>query len=215
MKTRILLADDHRLVREGLRTLLERAGHEIVGEAADGRAAVELAAALEPELVLLDVSMPRLNGIEAARAILAARPSTRIVMLSMHDDLRYVVESLRAGALGYLLKDAALEELLAMLPHVLAGRICLHPAVSGRLVREFLERGAREEASVFTLLSPREREVLQLIAEGRGTREIADGLHLSVKTVESHRAQIREKLGLGTVADLTRYALKEGLIRLD
>jgi DNA-binding NarL/FixJ family response regulator len=212
---RILLADDHKLFIDGLGSLLERRpGLEIVGAARDGLSAVELASDLNPNIILMDVSMPRLNGIEAARKILSENPSIKIIMLSMHADRRYVVEALRAGARGYLLKDSAAEELLSVLERVSAGEICLTNKISQQIIQDYLRVSDAETSTAFTVLSPREREVLQLLAEGHSTKEIAARLSISVKTVETHRSQIMNKVNLHSVAELTKYAIREGLTQV-
>lgn len=216
MTIRLVVADDHKLFRDGLRLLLERrADLEVVGEAADGREVVRLAASLRPDLVVLDVSMPGLNGIEAARVIREHDPSVRIAMLSMHADRRYVLESLKAGASAYLLKDDGFDELVRAIPRILAGHLVLAERVGEQVVQEYLALARREGDSAFDRLSPREREVLQLIAEGRSTKEIAALQDVSVKTVETRRQQIMEKLDLHSVAELTKYAIREGLTSLE
>jgi DNA-binding NarL/FixJ family response regulator len=213
--TRILLADDHKLFIDGLGSLLaRRAGIEIVGAARDGLTAVGMAAELKPNVILMDISMPKLNGIEATRKILAENPSIHVVMLSMHADRRYVVESLRAGARGYLLKDSASEELLAVLDRVSAGEIYLSNKMSGEIIQDYLRVAETDDSSAYTVLSPREREVLQLLAEGNPTKEIAGRLSVSVKTIETHRKQIMDKLDLHSVAELTKYAIREGLTQI-
>jgi DNA-binding NarL/FixJ family response regulator len=215
MKRRILLADDHRILRDGLRRLLEeRADLEVVGEAEDGRQCVEAARELKPDMVIIDVAMPGMNGIEATRRILHDRPSTRVLALSMHSDRRYVTRILQAGASGYLLKDAAFDELSRAIDTLLEGRVYLSPDVAGVVVHDYL--GKLDTASSGeVVLSPREREVLQLLAEGRATKEIASDLDVSVKTVETHRKNIMDKLGLRSIAELTKYAVREGLTPLD
>ncbi|HSG26986.1 MAG TPA: response regulator transcription factor [Candidatus Krumholzibacterium sp.] len=214
--TRILLADDHRLMTEGLKALLDRSpGFEVAGIALDGIEAVEMAAEERPDIVILDVSMPRLNGVEAARQILRDLPETRIIMLSMHADRRFVQESLKVGARGYILKESASNEVLQAIKAVSRGEFFLSPPLRDRVINEFIELirdGDVEEASP---LSPREREVLQLVAEGRSTKEIAGTLNVSVKTIESHRRQIMEKLDLHSVAELTKYAVRTGLTTLE
>jgi DNA-binding NarL/FixJ family response regulator len=212
---RILMADDHKLFIDGLGSLLDRhPSTQVVGAARDGLAAVRLAVELKPDLILMDVSMPELNGIEAARKILGACPSVRIIMLSMHSDHRFVVEALRAGARGYLLKDSASEDLLAAIERVSAGEIYLSSRMSGEVLLDFISGDSGGEPSVFSVLSPREREVLQLVAEGHSTKDIAAHLSVSVKTIETHRKQIMDKLDLHSVAELTKYAVREGLTQI-
>nr|MBN2277305.1 response regulator transcription factor [candidate division Zixibacteria bacterium] len=216
MRTRILLADDHKLFTDGLRSLLaERADFEVIGEAGDGLTAVDLAREKKPHIILMDISMGGLNGIEATRRILADHPKIRIVMLSMHSDRRYVVESFRAGAAGYLLKDSALDELITALQTVLRNDYYLSSGITNIVIRDYIKLTDDEQTTAFSLLSSREREVLQLVAEGKSTKEIAAFLNLSVKTIETHRKQIMEKLNIHSVAELTKYAIREGLTRLE
>ncbi len=216
MTVRLVLGDDHKMFRDGLRPLLARHRElEVVGEASDGREVVELAEALRPDLVILDVSMPGLNGIEAARRIRQLDPGIRVAMLTMHSDRRFVLESLNAGATAYLLKDDAFEDLIRAIPRILGGQVVLAEQIGSQVAREYAALAAREEDSVFGRLSPREREVLQLIAEGRTTKEIAALHEVSVKTVETQRKQIMDKLDLHSVAELTKYAVREGLTSLD
>jgi DNA-binding NarL/FixJ family response regulator len=212
---RILLADDHRLVRLGLKQLLDqRAGISVVGEAGSGFEAVDMAKSLKPDLIFMDISMPELNGLEATRRIIEALPEARVVILSMHSDRRYVTEALRAGAKGYLLKDSAPEDLLQAINRVMGGQYFLSAGVSEQVIAEFIRRAGDDADSPYNLLSAREREVLQLMAEGASTRQIADRLNLSAKTIESHRLHLMEKLDLHSVAELTRYAIREGLVGL-
>jgi DNA-binding NarL/FixJ family response regulator len=215
MALKILLVDDHQIVRQGLRTLLEKEPDmEVAAEAEDGRAAVRLAREVSPQVVIMDVAMPDLNGIEATRQIVAECPGVKVIALSMHADRRFVSNMLKAGASGYLLKDSAFEELARAIRAVAADKVYLSPEVSDIVIRDYV-KGPQEEVSVYSLLTPREREVLQLLAEGKATREIADRLHVSVKTVETHRQQIMTKLELRSVAELTKYAIREGLSSLD
>jgi DNA-binding NarL/FixJ family response regulator len=216
MRTTLLLADDHRLFRDALRPLLHAQSHlEVVGEAATGAETVSMALELRPSIVLMDISMPDLNGIEATRRILSECPEIRIIMLSMHSDRRFITEALRAGARGYILKESAAEELIAAVNRVSRGEIYLTPGVSDMVVQDFVQMSSRQSGSAFTVLSSRERQVLQLLAEGRSTKEIATSLEVSVKTIETHRRQIMEKLDLHSVAELTKYAIREGLTSLD
>jgi len=214
MGTRVLLVDDHRIVLDGLRAVVERQeGFEVIGVATTGHEAVRLARRLTPDVVVMDVVMPDLNGIDATRQILAERPETRVIALSMHADRRYVREMLGAGVRGYLLKDCAAEELARAMRAVLSGQVWLSPAVAGIVVDDYTH-GAPGAPGAFALLTPREREVLQLVAEGRSAKEIGALLHLSVKTVETHRRQLMDKLALRSVAELTKYAIREGLTEL-
>lgn len=213
MRTRILLADDHALVRQGIRSLLGGiADFEVVGETANGREALSLIRALEPDIVLMDISMPELNGLDATARALRAQPRLKVIILSMHVAEAYVLEALRSGASGYLLKDADAAELERAIRAVARGERYLTPAVSRHVIERFVcaERG--EQLSGAEALTPRQREVLQLIAEGRSTREIAERLHLSVKTIETHRSQLMQRLDIFDVAGLTRHALRIGLI---
>jgi DNA-binding NarL/FixJ family response regulator len=211
---KIILADDHKIVRQGLRTLLEQETDlEVMAEADDGRMAVRLARELSPEVVIMDVSMPDLNGIEATRQVLAECPGVKVIALSMHSDRRFVMNMLKAGASGYLLKDSAFEELATAIRMVLANKIYLSTEIANVVVKDYLQGGGDE--SVFSVLTPREREVLQLMAEGKSSRQIADHLNISIKTVETHRMQIQHKLEIYSVAELTKYAIREGLASLD
>ncbi|MBV8846035.1 MAG: response regulator transcription factor [Bryobacterales bacterium] len=206
---RILLADDHALVRQGFRMILEaQADMEIVGQAGNGREAVELSAKLHPDLVIMDVAMPDLNGIEATRRIMETSPRTRILALSMHKDSVYVREVLRAGARGYLLKDSGDADLVAAVRAVAKGEGYLSPSVSESVLSDY----RRHVTDPLDLLSSREREVLQMIAEGKTNKEIATSLNLSVYTVEAHRGRIMEKLNLHSTSELVRFALRSGLI---
>jgi DNA-binding NarL/FixJ family response regulator len=212
MRLRVLLADDHALVRAGLRKLLESLPDiEVAGEADDGQAVLLLAEQLRPNLVLMDIAMPGLNGLEAAARLTKAHPQTRVLILSMYQNEDYVRQALRAGAAGYLLKDAAPVELELAIKAVLRGETYLSPAVSKGVVSDYVRR-LRDEETPGEALTPRQREVLQLIAEGRTTKQIARRLDLSVKTVETHRTQLMKQLDLHDVAGLVRYAIRTGLI---
>ena len=213
--TRVLLAEDHALVRSGIRALLEDlAGVDVVGEAANGREAVEFVATQRPDVVLMDLTMPELNGLDATARIRREFPEVRVLVLSMHGDEEYVTQSLRAGASGYLLKNAGRAELEIALRAVARGEHYLSPAVSRTVVAEFVQSGG-ERRTPLERLTPRQREVLQLIAEGSSTKEIAVKLDLSIKTVESHRAQLMHRLDIHDVPGLVRYAIRAGLVSLD
>jgi DNA-binding NarL/FixJ family response regulator len=208
-KFRILLADDHSVVRQGFRLILEnQSDMEVVGEAANGREAVTVAESLQPDVVIMDVTMPELNGIEATRRISELSPRTRVLALSMHKDSVYVREILRAGAKGYLLKDAAGNDLLAAVRAVARGEGYLSPAVSDAVLTDY----RKHVTNPIDLLTSREREVLQMIAEGKTNKEIANSLQLSVYTVEAHRGRLMEKLNLHSTGELVRFALRNGLI---
>ena len=211
MTQTILIADDHRLLREGLRALLERDGFQVVAEADNGRSAVRLAKQLQPDIVITDIAMPDLNGIEATRQVRAEAPRSKVLALSMHTESGFVLGILEAGASGYLLKDAAFEELSVAIKAVLKGQIYLSPAITGVVVGQSLGRLGSKARSQRAKLSKREQEVLQLIAEGKSTKKIAAMLHVSVKTVETHRKQIMDKLDIHSVAELTKYAVREGV----
>lgn len=215
MQIRVLLADDHEMMRAGLRAILEQHRIPVVGEAADGRTAVKMALELSPEVALMDISMPELNGIEAARQIVNSGVGTRIVMLSMHADRHYVVDSLRAGASGYLLKTSAAGELMLALEAIGRGDTYLSPRVAEVVVDSYVRNPDRQEADAPDVLTAREREVLQLLAEGKTSKEIGADLHITPKTVETHRAQVSRKLGIRSVALLTKYAVRAGLTQLD
>ncbi|MFO7602343.1 MAG: response regulator transcription factor [Gammaproteobacteria bacterium] len=215
-KIRILLADDHHLVRAGIRSLLEGfADMEVVGETGDGREAIALASRCQPDIVLLDISMGAMSGLEAAASIVQDCPQTRVIMLSMHANEEYVRQALQAGASGYLLKDAATNELEIALRAVLRGETYLSPAVSSQLVNLYLS-GQTEGASLAPdPLTPRQTEILRLIAEGKTTKQAAALLNLSIKTIETHRAQIMERLDIRDIPGLVRYAVRHGLVDLD
>lgn len=214
-KIRILLADDHELVRKGLRLLLERQPHlEVVGEAADGREAVRLAEELSPEVVILDIAMPQLNGLDAAAQILRREARTQIIFLSMHSDESYLARALNAGAKGYLLKDSAEADLLRAVETVAQGRPFFSPAIAATLLEDYLrqlqQRGLHDS---YDLLTDREKEVLQLLAEGKSNKEVATLLNLSPYTVETHRTHIMQKLNLHNTAEIVLYAVRKKIIR--
>jgi two-component system NarL family response regulator len=215
MSIRVLLVDDHTLVREGIRSILERETDlEVVGEAGNGRTAVELSERLQPDVIVIDIGMPDLNGVEASRRIKGCCPKTKIVALSTHSDKRYVLAMIDAGSSGYVLKESAGDELLRAIRAVMQGRKYLSPEVAGVLVDSYTGREFHDNPSSATFLGSREREVLQLLAEGKSSPEIAKVLFISVSTVEAHRRNIMKKLDLHSVAALTKYAIREGLTTL-
>jgi DNA-binding NarL/FixJ family response regulator len=212
MSIKILLADDHNLIREGLRALIsEEPNMTVVAEAEDGRTAVQLAARLSPDVVIMDISMPGLNGIEATRQILSNSPAPKVIALSMHTERRMILEMLNAGASGYLLKDCAFGEVIRAIETVMSNCTHLSPRIADIIVKDYIHRIPRNDLSSLTLLSPREREVLQLLAEGRRTQDIAATLHVSAKTVDTYRKLIMDKLGIHSIAELTKFAIREGL----
>lgn len=211
---RILLADDHHIMRDGLRMLLERqSGFTVVAEASDGREAVRMAQELRPDVAIMDIAMPGLNGIEATRCIRETCDATAVIILSMHDDESYVVRALRAGARGYLLKDSLKTDLLAAIRAVVQGQSHFSPKVSQLLQEDyFRELADKQKEDSFELLTPREREILQLAAEGKSNKEIANLLNLSLYTVDTHRSNILHKLNLHSVPELILYAVRKGII---
>jgi DNA-binding NarL/FixJ family response regulator len=211
MKTRILLVDDHKILRDGICSLLkEYDDMEVVGEAADGRTAIRLVEELSPDVVIMDISMPDVNGIDATRKIISDRPKVKIIALSMHYDKQFISEIFKAGASGYLIKESAFDELEHAVRVVMDGKTYINPQIAS-LVVESLVTQSTPSAQALSLLTQREREVLQLIAEGKSTKQIARDLNVSAKTVESHRRQVMAKLNIRNVAELTKYAIREGL----
>jgi len=209
---RLLLADDHALVRAGIRALVQNIrGVEVVGEALDGREALIMIKDLKPDIVLMDISMPGLNGLEAAARVAKETPRSKVIMLSAHAHEEYVCQALRAGASGYLLKDASTAELELAVTAVAKGETYLSPAVSRHVINDYMRRVSGEPGSL-EILTPRQREILQLVAEGRTTKEIARTLHISSKTVETHRMQLMERPGIHDVAGLVRFAIRVGLV---
>ena len=215
MSNRIMIVDDHKIVREGLRSLIEDDGsYEVVGEASNGREAIRLAKTLKPDIVIMDIAMSEMNGIEATRQLLKLRPEIRVLGLSMHSDSRFVKQMLEAGALGYLVKENAFEEIASALKALQMGRLYVSPQASGGLLQD-IAQGQVPDGSTESPLTLREKETLQLIAEGHSTAEIAERLFVSVKTVETHRKKIMDKLELRSVAELTKYAIREGITSVD
>jgi DNA-binding NarL/FixJ family response regulator len=215
MSLRILLADDHKIIVDGLRSLLEKkAEYKVIGQVSDGLAAVRLADELAPALIIMDITMPGLNGIEATRRILERNPKIKIIILSMHADGRFIAEALKSGASGYLLKDSAFQELSAAIPAVMKNQTYLSTAITDIVIKDYIHHLERQGAGAFDILTAREREVLQSLSEGLATKQIAARLGISVKTVETHRTQIMVKLNIHSVAELTKYAIREGITSL-
>lgn len=212
MSIRVIIVDDHRIVRQGLRSLLEKEqGIEVVGEAESGRTMLTLVEDVAPDVVIIDVAMPGLNGIEATRKVVGKAPSTKVIALSIYSDKRLVIEMLRAGASGYLLKDCAFEDLSRAIYAVTMGRTYLSPELVDIVVKDYIEHQTLRSNSAFSILTSRQIEVLQLLAEGKGMDEVGKVLFISRKTVETHRHEIMNKLGLRSVAELVKYAIREGL----
>jgi DNA-binding NarL/FixJ family response regulator len=209
MPTQLLLADDHQVVRQGLRAMLEHEGFRVVAEAADGREAVRLAASTHPDVAVLDLAMPALNGVDAAREMMRDDPRLKAVLLTMYTEDPYVLEALRAGISGYVLKSQAAVDLLQAIREVTRGSIYLSPGISRTVVDAYRHKSDLPPEP----LSPREREVLQLVAEGKTTKEIASVLGISVKTAESHRMRIMSKLDIHETASLVRYAIRRGMVQ--
>lgn len=216
MSIRIVIADDHQIVRQGLRVLLEKEPDmQVVGEAEDGPSTVRMAKELAPHVILMDIKMPDLNGIEATRQILSDLPDVKIIALSMYPDQRFVTNMLRSGARGYVLKDCAFEELIQAIRMVVANKTYLCPSVTEVVVKDYVNLNPSPNQNSFAVLTAREREVLRLLTEGRRTSQIAQLLDISVKTVDTHRQQIIHKLGIRSLAGLTKYAIREGLTSLE
>jgi DNA-binding NarL/FixJ family response regulator len=216
MSVKIMLADGHRIVREGLRALLEREGeYEVVGEADNGLDACRLAEELKPDVILLEAAISRLNGVEVTRRLKETCPTIKVLCLSMKTSRTYITEMLYSGAAGYLSKESSFQELESAIRTVVEDKVYISPSLAGGLVRDYIDRYAVDKGHDGSLLSPREREVLQLLAEGKSTKEMAALLHLSHKTIEAHRLQIKKRLRLDSIAELTKYAIKEGLTSLE
>jgi len=205
---RIVLADDHALVRQGVRALLERAGFDIAGEACDGQEALTLVAAVQPDIAVIDIGMPLLNGLEAARAIRGGSQKTRTILLTRHDEVQYVTQALRAGVKGYVLKSQAATDLVQAIQQVGSGKIYLSPNISRAVVEAYLNKSDLPPDP----LTPRERQVLQMVGEGNSTKDVARILGISTKTAESHRARLMRKLDIHETASLVRYAIRQGLL---
>ena len=213
---KVVLAEDHTIVRQGLRSILEQhAGIEVIAEAENGREAVRIAEQMKPDVVLMDFSMPGLNGLEATRQIKQRVPDVKVLVLTRHANREYIESILRAGASGYLIKKSAADRLIIAIQSVARGDSFLDPSISRMIIAGYLHPAAGETEGHDVKLTPRQREVLQLIVEGHPNREIASTLHISVKTVENHRANLMQKLDLHSTADLTQYAIREGIISLD
>ncbi len=216
-KIQILIADDHKIVRDGLKTLINKKGTavRVVAEADNGRQAVELARQAHPDVVLMDVIMPNMNGIDATRAIVKNIPGVRVIGLSMHDEKRYVLGMFEAGASGYLLKDCSFNELHTAIRDVVGGKLYLSPQISDMVISEYINRTQNHSYSPCAILTPREREVLQLYSEGMVSKEIAAHLNICTKTIQTHRLNLERKLNLHGIAELTKYAIREGLVSIE
>lgn len=216
MRIKVLLADDHKIIRDGLRALIDaQPDMGVVSEAQNGREAIQLVRDLKPHIAVMDIGMPDVNGIEATRQITADLPETKVIALSMHSDKRFVGRMLQAGASGYLLKDCAFDELVQAVRTVVSNRIYLSPGITGVVIADYVHSFAPSESESTEILTNREREVLQLLAEGWSTKQIASHIYVSPKTVDTYRQKIMEKLDLHSIAELTKYALREGLTFLE
>jgi len=216
MTIKIILADDHKVLREGLKSLLDQQKDiEVIGEADDGQAVVRLARKLEPDIVVLDIGMPNMNGIQATQHIVAEVPDTKVLALSMHSDHQFVVKMLQAGASGYMLKDCAFEELISAVRDIADGKFYLSKDVTGVVISDYINKMQAIDAAGEPILTSRERETLQLIAEGNSTADTAALLNVSTKTVETHRKHIMDKLNIHSIAELTKYAVRVGLTSLE
>ncbi len=216
MSIKILIADDHGIIRQGLHTLLEQQSDiEVVGEAEDGRKAVVLVRELTPDIVIMDITMPNLNGVDATRRIVEEFPKVKVIALSIHSNKRFVADMLKAGASGYILKECLFDEVVQGIRTVAGGNIYLSPRITDVVVDDYRGRLSKTADAPPSILTNREHEVLQLLAEGKSTKQIALELHVSVKTIEANRRQIMEKLNIHSVAELTKYAVREGLTSLE
>lgn len=216
MSVRILLADDHGIIRQGLRSLLEKQPDmEVVAEAEDGRKAFSLVRELVPDVAIMDITMPNLNGVDATRRIVGEFPKVKVIALSIHSNRRFVADMLKAGASGYILKECLFDELVLAIRTVAAGDIYLSPRITGVVVDDYVERLLTTADTQLAVLTDREHEVLQLLTEGKSMKQIALELHVSTKTIEGNRRQIMEKLDIHSVAELTKYAVREGLTSLE
>ena len=216
MSIQVLLVDDHAIIREGLRSLLDKQPElEVIADTDDGRKAIELVRELLPDIVIMDITMPGLNGIEATRQITAEFPQVKVIALSIYSKRRFVADMLSAGATGYILKECLFDELVQAIKAVAAGGRYLSPRITDVVVSDYVKRLSASTESPFEALKAREREVLQLVAEGKSTKQIALDLHVSTKTIEANRRQIMEKLNIYNVAELTKYAVREGLTTLE
>jgi len=216
MSIKILLADDHGIICQGLRSLLEKQSDiKVVGEAEDGRQAFALVQKLVPDMVVMDVTMPNLNGVDATRQIVSRFPNTKVIALSIHSNKRFVTDMLRAGASGYILKECLFEQLIHAIRTVAGGDTYLSPKITGVVISDYVERHSRPAGPCPPTLTERELDVLRMIAEGKSMKEIALAFHLSIKTVELDRRQIMQKLNVHSIADLTKYAIREGLVSLE
>ena len=214
-RIKVVIADDHMIFRDGLRSLLDRQlDMEVVAEADNGRIAIKHAKELSPDVVIMDIGMRELNGIDATRQIVKMSPGVKVLALSMYSDKRFVKEMLKAGASGYMLKDSAFTELIDAIRVIVGSKIYISPGVASIVLEDYLEDSTERESSIRSLLTSREIEVLQLLAEGKSTKQIALSLSLSIKTIESRRARIMQKIGIDNIADLTKYAIREGIVSL-
>ena len=216
MSIKIVMADDHKVVLDGLKSLIEKESDmEVVGEANDGRTTLNVVRKVIPDVVIMDISMPGLNGVEATQQITTETPEIKVIALSMHEEKRFVKGMLKAGASGYLLKECPFEEVVSAIRTVCAGRTYICSGITGVVIKDYVHQMSKTESILASLLTKREREVIQLLAEGKTTKEIASELYISVKTVATHRDRIMKKLGIHSIAGLTKFAVREGLSSLD